>query len=251
MTIDEIVNGSPDFPGLIHLIRQYLDSTDTDLETRRKIDQYLRCVRIFRFLILKSESFLTVSKNFLKCNSFKKLFFFSLIQGRASGELWTLARFMREFVQRHPEYQHDSVVNEKICYDLMKSMNEIAAERARCPRLNGLVEIDGTTVRRNSFGCKNCRRPELRGINGNRANGSDFIDFGSIKGHNGYVRMGEAREAWELFTLKKYSDQENRFLRFCNIFSYFFKTFLNCTYHVLFAVKLDIKNLVIVKRYFK
>lgn len=39
---------------------------------------------------------------------------------RARGEIKTGARFMRDLVLNHPEYEHDSMVNNKICYDLVK-----------------------------------------------------------------------------------------------------------------------------------
>mmetsp|Transcript_1775 Transcript_1775/g.1953 ORF Transcript_1775/g.1953 Transcript_1775/m.1953 type:complete len:319 (+) Transcript_1775:972-1928(+) len=39
---------------------------------------------------------------------------------RAKGEIKTGARFMRDLVLNHPEYEQDSVVNDHICYDLVK-----------------------------------------------------------------------------------------------------------------------------------
>lgn len=62
---------------------------------------------------------------------------FRFIQKRASGGIWTLAHWMRQFVMRHPEYKKDSVVNEEICYDLVKTMDDIAQGRAHCPCLLG------------------------------------------------------------------------------------------------------------------
>lgn len=63
--------------------------------------------------------------------------YFRFIKQRASGQLWTLAHWMREFVQRHPSYNKDSVVNEEINYDLLKTMDDIAQGRAHCPCLLG------------------------------------------------------------------------------------------------------------------
>ena len=38
----------------------------------------------------------------------------------------TGANWVREFVMSHPSYKHDSLVCEKICYDLMVSINEMS-----------------------------------------------------------------------------------------------------------------------------
>jgi len=112
MTVNEIINGKPsEFPGLVPLIQQYLDSIDVDSGTRHKIDRYLM-----------------------------------LIQGRARGDLWTLARFTREFVLSHPNYKKDSVVSEDVCYDLMKVMQEIAEK----DRIIGLDQPDGQKDTRSS-----------------------------------------------------------------------------------------------------
>uniref|UniRef100_A0A915HQN0 Glutamate--cysteine ligase n=1 Tax=Romanomermis culicivorax TaxID=13658 RepID=A0A915HQN0_ROMCU len=67
MTIDEIVNGKPPhFPGLAPLIQQYLDSAEVDVDTRCTIEQYIR-----------------------------------FVQARASGRVFTLAKWMRTFVLQH------------------------------------------------------------------------------------------------------------------------------------------------------
>jgi glutamate--cysteine ligase catalytic subunit len=65
MTIDEIMNGrGNEFVGLLPLIEGYLNTVNVDIATRQKLDRYL-----------------------------------SLISKRASGELQTGARWIREFVQ--------------------------------------------------------------------------------------------------------------------------------------------------------
>ncbi|VDK51009.1 unnamed protein product [Gongylonema pulchrum] len=89
MTINEIINGKADddFPGLVPLIRQYLDGADVDVDTRCTVSQYL-----------------------------------SFIQKRASGELQTLATWMRAFIGEHPEYGHDSFVSDRIVYDMLKTV---------------------------------------------------------------------------------------------------------------------------------
>lgn len=112
MTIDEIINGQQQrqhqqnhhqeneingdsdseysFPGLIPLVETYLNSINIDVETRCGLARYL-----------------------------------DLIRRRASGELWTAARWIRHFVRDHAEYARDSVVTEGICYDLIKAVEGI------------------------------------------------------------------------------------------------------------------------------
>lgn len=96
MTINEIINGSADFPGMIPLINQYLNSMedqDLDVDTRCTISNYL-----------------------------------NLISHRASGKSETTARWMRTFVLHHPDYKHDSVVSDRISYDLM----QLCIDRSKC-----------------------------------------------------------------------------------------------------------------------
>lgn len=99
MSIDQIVNGRQDgssFPGLIPLVENYLNSVNVDVETRCEIAKYL-----------------------------------SLIKRRADGSLWTAAKWLRHKVATHPEYKHDSVVNEGITYDLIKAAAQLAKEEGR------------------------------------------------------------------------------------------------------------------------
>ena len=97
MTINEIINGQTDtkkgdtcFPGLIPLVESYLNSVNVDVETRCELARYL-----------------------------------DLIRKRASGQLWTGARWIRHFVREHPKYEYDSEVGEEICYDLIKAAEQI------------------------------------------------------------------------------------------------------------------------------
>ncbi|XP_046969976.1 glutamate--cysteine ligase [Vanessa cardui] len=103
MTIDEIVNGKEGvFPGLIPLIESYLSGMDVDADTHCSVQQYLK-----------------------------------LIQRRAAGEILTMASWMREFVTNHPEYKKDSVVSEKINYDLLKTAHGIQTGSISAPALLG------------------------------------------------------------------------------------------------------------------
>lgn len=99
MSISDIINGSSSdeasgrrggFPGLIPLVESYLNSLNVDVETRCALAKYLE-----------------------------------LIRRRADGSVWTNARWIREFVARHPEYKGDSVVSAKMSYDLVKAVEEI------------------------------------------------------------------------------------------------------------------------------
>lgn len=102
MTIDQIINGKGHFPGLVPLINSYLGSMDVDADTHCTIQQYLR-----------------------------------LIQKRASGELMTTASWMRKEITGHEEYKQDSVVSERICYDLLKKAKDIQDGIRPCPELLG------------------------------------------------------------------------------------------------------------------
>ncbi|PSN53525.1 Glutamate--cysteine ligase [Blattella germanica] len=91
-----------EFPGLIPLINSYLSGMDVDADTHCTIQQYLK-----------------------------------LIQRRASGDLQTTARWIRQFVQSHPEYRHDSVVSDRVNYDLLKRIHGIQTGDIPCPELLG------------------------------------------------------------------------------------------------------------------
>lgn len=50
---------------------------------------------------------------------------FDFIRKRCSGEIKTLAAYQRDFVVNHPEYKKDSIVSERIQYDLCKKLVDI------------------------------------------------------------------------------------------------------------------------------
>jgi len=79
-----------------------LDGADVDVDTRCTIAQYL-----------------------------------NFIQKRASGEIQTLASWMRKFVHAHPEYKKDSRVTDKTIYDLIKIMDQISKGQHHCEKLLG------------------------------------------------------------------------------------------------------------------
>uniref|UniRef100_A0A6Q2ZGF4 Glutamate--cysteine ligase n=2 Tax=Esox lucius TaxID=8010 RepID=A0A6Q2ZGF4_ESOLU len=103
MSIDTIINGKEGvFQGLIPILNCYLENMEVDVDTRCTILNYLK-----------------------------------LIKRRASGELMTMAKWMREFVDKHPEYKQDSVITDKINYDLLRKCDSIAKGDERCPELLG------------------------------------------------------------------------------------------------------------------
>ncbi|KAF9309976.1 hypothetical protein BG003_009066 [Podila horticola] len=108
MTIDEIINGKPStgYPGLLGLVNNYLNTLNIDIETRCEISKYLE-----------------------------------LIKKRANGTLMTAATWMRQFVQNHPDYKQDSVVSEKINYDLVKMVEKINNGEVSVPELLGNFSV--------------------------------------------------------------------------------------------------------------
>ncbi|KAL7877316.1 hypothetical protein SRHO_G00039590 [Serrasalmus rhombeus] len=103
MSIDTIINGKEGvFQGLIPILNCYLDNIEVDVDTRCTILNYLK-----------------------------------LIKRRASGELMTMAKWMREFVAKHPHYKQDSIITNKINYDLLRKCDRIAKGQEGCPELIG------------------------------------------------------------------------------------------------------------------
>ncbi|KQL60158.1 glutamate--cysteine ligase catalytic subunit isoform X2 [Amazona aestiva] len=108
MSIDTIINGKEGvFPGLIPILNSYLENMEVDVDTRCTILNYLK-----------------------------------LIKKRASGELMTVARWMREFITQHPDYKQDSVITDEMNYSLIWKCNQIAQGQAECPELLGPQGFD-------------------------------------------------------------------------------------------------------------
>lgn len=112
MSLDEIFNGMPlchdghqagfAFPGLIPLMRGYLDALEIDAMTRARLMLYL-----------------------------------DFVSERASGELCTNASYIRKFIREHPSYAGDSVVSQEICYDLITRLNGVTSGEISAPELLG------------------------------------------------------------------------------------------------------------------
>ncbi|EST04595.1 Glutamate-cysteine ligase catalytic subunit [Kalmanozyma brasiliensis GHG001] len=98
-TMDELMNGKgDDFPGLVGLVHNYLDSLNIDVETRCEMGLYL-----------------------------------DLVSQRASGKLMTTATWIRNYVRGHAEYKGDSVVSQKINYDMIKELDRIERGEVDAP----------------------------------------------------------------------------------------------------------------------
>jgi len=101
LNLNEIINGTKDFLGLVPFARQYLNEReDIDANTKVTIDQYL----------------LLVSK-------------------RAAGTLLTNASWIRQFVTSHPLYKQDSIVSEEIQYDLVQKIKLFENGEETCPHI--------------------------------------------------------------------------------------------------------------------
>ena len=105
LTLNEIFNGSEahGFPGLVSIVKCYLQrhyktSSGSDSEYQVKTKNLLDRIE----------------------NSY-----LALVSRRASGELQTGARWIRGLIDAHPDYAHDSVIGEKVAYDLAKKIDQL------------------------------------------------------------------------------------------------------------------------------
>ncbi|KAH7149646.1 glutamate-cysteine ligase-domain-containing protein [Dactylonectria estremocensis] len=150
LTVNDIINGSPDgdFPGLIPIVESYLDSVNVDVSTRCQLATYL-----------------------------------DLIGKRASGELDTTARWIRNFVDTHPRYQHDSVVDEELNHDLIGAVIAIG-ERESAGRNFAGLNIHGLERLLNGFrgGCGGNGNSKINGNGINGTNGTETTANGDGDG---------------------------------------------------------------------
>jgi glutamate--cysteine ligase catalytic subunit len=113
MTMKEIMTGKGDyFPGLIPLVRAYLDHINADDVAHAQISKYL-----------------------------------DFIELRSKGELVTPATWMRNFVRSHPAYKNDSHVNQEIAYDLMMACKEIGEGKRHEKSLLGDFKISPVSTK--------------------------------------------------------------------------------------------------------
>ena len=103
MTVEEILTGKGEyFPGLMPLVRAYLEAIGCDPETGEKVGEYMELIRL-----------------------------------RATGELKTAAEWMRARMMAHPEYNADSEVSAGMAYDLLRACSEVSEGRQSAPDLLG------------------------------------------------------------------------------------------------------------------
>ncbi len=89
-----------------------------------------------------------------------------LICKRASGELQTTATWIREFVQKHPAYKHDSVVSQEIAHDLVmeiRAIGEVGAEQSGSYYQVCRLTIPIVSCMFQEIRCRLCTRWGLRG----------------------------------------------------------------------------------------
>jgi len=67
--------------------------------------------------------------------------YLDFIRKRASGELLTTATWMRKFVQTHPAYKKDSVINDQVGWDLIKKCWDIGRGVCSEPSLTGPLKL--------------------------------------------------------------------------------------------------------------
>jgi Glutamate-cysteine ligase len=89
-TIDEIMNGHSDQPGLVDLVEMYLDHQTEE--------------SLCKASIIKLKKM---------CHT---------IRNKANGRCKTGARWIRDYIQQHPAYGRDSVVTDELQYDLCVSL---------------------------------------------------------------------------------------------------------------------------------
>lgn len=94
-SMNEIINGGENFIGLVPIVKQHLES-----HYKIELNNHNEYSRLYYYLLLISK--------------------------RASGELPTTAKFIRNFVINHKEYKKDSKINELINFELLESINRIS-----------------------------------------------------------------------------------------------------------------------------
>ena len=97
-TMDEIFNGCPekDFPGLLAFVKEYMGSLEIDTDTACCLTRY-----------------------------------WNYLRDKAMGKLRTNARFMRDYIRSHPDYKQDSIISEKIQYDLLEVIRKLQKDEKK------------------------------------------------------------------------------------------------------------------------
>ena len=92
LTINEIFNGKKEYnyPGILNVIRDEIINNNNSSEKQNE-----------------------------------SLKFIEFLEKRTKGELWTDAKYIRNFVNNHPKYNKDSIITEDINFDLISHLLEI------------------------------------------------------------------------------------------------------------------------------
>ena len=110
MSIDEILNG---IPGSDYQVRS--STLLTTGQNRFTLQGLIALVRDYLRGLedVEADTMCTLSN------------YWTLLSQRASGKLKTNAKWMRDFLTRHPSYKQDSHVSEEAVYDLMVAIDQI------------------------------------------------------------------------------------------------------------------------------
>jgi len=104
LTINEIMNGSDKFLGVIPLVNKFLE----------------------------------LKKDQISQEAFEKFsIYLQFIGARASGKLITNATWIRQFIRDHPSYQKNSIITHEIAYDLFVTLEKIQKREQKVPELYG------------------------------------------------------------------------------------------------------------------
>ena len=109
MSLNQIINGDPDldYCGLLPLVQEYLRDLEVSTQTMCTLSNYFKLIRL-----------------------------------RASGELSTNAKYLRDFVLKHPEYKGDSKISERINYDLIMEMCRVQEGEPSNAQLFGDIHVN-------------------------------------------------------------------------------------------------------------
>lgn len=67
----------------------------------------------------------------------------TFVYNTASGERPTLARWMRNFVDNHPGYTHNSILSDRVIDDLLMALHKIDIEEVKDKAFSNIFPIWG------------------------------------------------------------------------------------------------------------
>ena len=106
MTIAEILEGKPEieYKGVFPLLRELIDESEGTIEDKEIVNDYL-----------------------------------DFLSQRAKGRYKTGARYIRDYVRSQPSYKFDSIITEKLNYDLLKHLEEINKQDPKKVYINSII----------------------------------------------------------------------------------------------------------------